>query len=130
MNGLAEKLHWDLGKLTVELAWLKGGCAGRTMVDDTRVTRTGGGVLGCGELPAKWAWQRSERKSRGRGDLNKRGCACNVVIPGHGARHELRRWLARVEQPMACRSVTPTIDLWCSRHFQIPIGHESRRIWK
>jgi hypothetical protein len=54
VNGLAEKLHWDLGKLLVVLAWLKGGCARRTMVAGARVTRAGGGVLSCGELPAKW----------------------------------------------------------------------------
>jgi hypothetical protein len=35
----AEKLHCDIGKMTVELAWWKGAYAGRTTVSDTRVTR-------------------------------------------------------------------------------------------
>lgn len=39
MNGLAKKLHCDIGKLTVELTWLKGAYAGQTMVFDTRVIR-------------------------------------------------------------------------------------------
>jgi hypothetical protein len=73
VNGLNENLHYDLGKLTVELAWWKGGCTGWTTMVGARVTRAVGGALGCGELLAKWAWHWSGRKRQGRVIIYRRG---------------------------------------------------------
>jgi hypothetical protein len=107
----------------VDLTWLKGGYVGRTTVAGARVTRAGGGALSCSELPAKWAWQRSGRKSRGQGDLYRRGCARDTVLPGHGVGHELRHWLAHMEHPMACSTAqvcSRTVGLWCLVIFKCP----------
>jgi hypothetical protein len=53
VRGLAEELHGDPKKLTVELARAKCGCHGQGTVVGARVTMAGGGALCSGEILAR-----------------------------------------------------------------------------
>lgn len=53
MRGLAEELHGDPKKLTVELARAKCGCHGQGTVVGARVTMAGVGMLGSRDIPVK-----------------------------------------------------------------------------